>query len=176
MISIDLHPVCKTSVRPGRITNGMAAYAKCVRAVWAADADQRFTRASSDPTSDHAINSQRSRSTARFPRNGRGGDQRRSPRSRLPIPHSPSASALGSPTKQPRKARSRNYSPAFRRGFALSAPHDRIPVWATPLASQVLPRPSQPRRLLRGTLPSSAPLTGSPPCAFLLCSSAELKL
>ena len=38
----------------------------------------------------------------------------------------------------------------------MCAPRGTIPAWATPLASQVLPRPSQPRRLFRGTPPSSA--------------------
>jgi hypothetical protein len=33
---------------------------------------------------------------------------------------------------------------AFRPAFAMYAPHDTIPVWAIPLAFQVLLRPSQP--------------------------------
>jgi hypothetical protein len=157
----------------------MAAYAKCVRAVWAADADQRFTRASSrllrpDKRSRHQLAAQQI--NCEVPETG--VEEINGDLLEVDFPF-PIRLNFGKPTKQPRKARSRNYSPAFpafRRGFALSAPHDRIPVWATPLASQVLPRPSQPRRLLRGTLPSSAPLTGSRPYAFLLCSSAELKL
>src|SRR6202049_1185462 len=38
----------------------------------------------------------------------------------------------------------------------MCAPRGTIPAWATPLASQCRPRPSQPRRLFRGTPPSSA--------------------
>src|SRR5580692_587139 len=62
------------------------------------------------------------------------------------------------------------------RGCRMCGPHATIPAWATPLAFQVLSRLSQPRRLLGGTLPSFVSLTGSPPCAFLPCLSAELKL
>src|SRR2546422_5282348 len=52
---------------------------------------------------------------------------------------------------------------------------DIIPAWPILLWSAVLPLSSQPSRILRGTLPSSASLTGSPRSASLHCSSAESK-
>src|SRR6202041_511691 len=61
-------------------------------------------------------------------------------------------------------------------GCRICGPHDTIPRWAIPLAFPFLLRPSPPPRLSPGTLPSFALLTGSPPCAFLPCFSAELKL
>jgi hypothetical protein len=58
---------------------------------------------------------------------------------------------------------------------ATRAPPASIPVWAIPLGPQLPPQPSQSGRLLRGTLRSSASLIGSPPSAFLPCSSVDLK-
>lgn len=50
-----------------------------------------------------------------------------------------------------------------------NAAPDTIPVWAIPLASQVPPPRSQPRRFLHGIPRWSASLTGSSQCAFLRC-------
>ena len=60
-------------------------------------------------------------------------------------------------------------------GVHNACPTGTISAMADSVWSRLLLRPCQPRQFLRGTLPSFASPTGSPPCASWPCSSPEWK-